>query len=108
MLDSDFLIKNWETVAPKLLSRGASQESLDRFQMLYRERRTAVTEAGKRLADINALSQEIGLRKRSREDVAPLLQKATALKAEVDAFTAIASQKDADFSRSRETFPNLT
>ena len=108
MLDSEFLIKNWDVVAPRLRARGATQEALDCFQLLYTERRLAVTEAGKRLAEINALSQEIGLRKRKGEDAAGLLQKALDLKGEVDTFTATASQKDGEFFHCRSSFPNLT
>ena len=108
MHDSEFLIKNWGVVAPKLRAHGASQEALDCFQTLYRERRNAVTEAGKRLADINALSQEIAQRKRSGAGVTDLLERATILKREVDGFTAIAAQKDREFLSSRGLIPNLT
>src|ERR1039458_8641143 len=108
MHDSEFLIKNLEIVTPKLRTRGASQEVLDRFQNLFGERRNAVTEAEKRLADINALSQDVARRKRSGEDVAGLLERASVLKKEVDAFREVAAQKDRDFLFARAIIPNLT
>jgi seryl-tRNA synthetase len=108
MHDSEFLIKNWETVAPKLRTRGASQEALDSFQRLFSERRNAVTEVEMRLAEINFLSQGIARQKRSGGDVAALVERGTILKRQVDAFRESASQKDRDFLLSRAKIPNLT
>jgi seryl-tRNA synthetase len=108
MHDSEYLIRNWEVLAPRLRSRGASQEALDRFHTLFRERRNAVTEVETRLAEINQLSQEIARVKRSGENADALLERATALKSAVEEFRATAGQKDAEFLNARAVLPNLT
>jgi seryl-tRNA synthetase len=108
MLDSEFLVKNWEVVEPRLRARGASKEALDRFVTLYGGRRRAVTEAESKLAEINALSQEIARRKRSGLGVEDLLEKAAELKAGADEFRALAASADKSFFDARAVLPNLT
>lgn len=63
MLDSGFLFKNWETVAPKLLDRGVTQETLDNFKRLSQEARKSITEAERLKARHNVLSEQVGVLK---------------------------------------------
>jgi seryl-tRNA synthetase len=108
MLDTEFLIKNWETVAPKLQARGASQEALARFRRIYEERKAAITNAEDLKAQINALSQDIALQKRSGQNVKELLTKALNLKSGINQFGSEAALKDKEFRDIRAIFPNLT
>jgi seryl-tRNA synthetase len=108
MLDSEFLLKNWPEVRPKLLARGASEEALDRFMNLILARRKAITFAEAKLSEINQLNQVIAQRKRDGLDAGDLLAKAADLKANVDEFRRLAAAADKGFFDARAVLPNLT
>jgi seryl-tRNA synthetase len=108
MLDTEFLMKNWEVVRPKLLARGASSAALDEFVTIILGRRQAITSAETKLSEINELSQIIAHRKRSGLTVDDLLAKAAELKANVDEFRRLAASADKLFFDARAVLPNLT
>jgi len=108
MHDTGFLIKNWETVEPKLRDRGASDDSLRQFRQVYEERRRAITEAEILKARINALSRQIAQNKRSGQDVKSLMVEGLDLKSELEKFGSEAPSKDREFQQVRAVLPNLT
>jgi seryl-tRNA synthetase len=108
MHDTEFLIKDWEAVEPKLRARGASQDALQQFRRVYDERRHAITEAETLKARINELSQRIAQEKRSGQDVRAMLAQALDLKSDLDKFGSEAPLKDKEFQQVRAILPNLT
>ncbi|MGA3070873.1 MAG: aminoacyl--tRNA ligase-related protein, partial [Terracidiphilus sp.] len=108
MHDTGFLIKNWETVEPRLRARGASEGALQQFRRVYDERRQAITEAEILKSRINALSQQIAQQKRSGQDVKSLLKEGIILKSDLDKFGFEAPSKDREFQQVRAVLPNLT
>jgi seryl-tRNA synthetase len=108
MLDSVFLIKNWETVAPKLLDRGVTQETLDNFKRLHQEGRKAITEAERLKARHNVLSQQVGELKRSGQDIAALMEEIRFLKEQFDKANQDAKERGLEMSLIIVNIPNLT
>lgn len=108
MLDTEYLLKNWEAARPKLLARGASSETLDEFVTIVLGRRQAITLAETKLSEINELNQIIAQRRRDGLEVDDLLAKAAELKANVDEFRKLAASADRLFLDARRLLPNLT
>jgi seryl-tRNA synthetase len=108
MLDSVFLIKNWETAAPKLLGRGVTQETLDNFKRLQQEGRKAITEAERLKARHNVLSQQVGELKKSGKDAAALMEEIHFLKEQFDKANQDAKDRGLEMSAIFVNIPNLT
>ena len=114
MHDTEFLVKNWDVVRPKLLARGVPDDALRGFIRTYNERRAALTDAERVKAQINELSGVIARLKRhkgeqmSALDEAALFATAADLKTKVADFVSKASDKDKSFQDARAALPNLT
>ncbi len=108
MLDSGFLFKNWETVAPKLLDRGVTQETLDNFKRLSQEARKSITEAERLKARHNVLSEQVGVLKKSGQDAAALMEEIRFLKEEFDKADQVARDRGSEMLLIIMNIPNLT
>jgi seryl-tRNA synthetase len=116
MHDTEFLVKNWEIVRPKLIARGASPELLDEFIQTVTDRKAAITQSEQIKAETNQLNQLIAQFKLGKLadaesgvlDEAALLAKAAELKSKVTHFTSLASSNDKKFLDLRSWLPNLT
>ena len=108
MLDSGFLIKNWEIIAPKLLDRGVTQEILDNFKRLSQETRKAITEAERLKARHNLLSEQVGALKKSGQDAAALMEEIRFLKEEFDKADREAKLRAVEMMNIIINIPNLT
>jgi seryl-tRNA synthetase len=108
MHDLQFVRTNLALIEDKLRARGQSPETmLGNFRTLDAERRQRITEAETLKAQRNALSEEVGRRKRAKEDAAALMEHTRELKERIDQLEAAASASDEELRSILASIPNL-
>jgi seryl-tRNA synthetase len=103
MLDLGFVRDNLELVKQKMRDRGFA-ETLGDFENLDRERRSLLTEAERRKANRNKVSDQIASLKKQKQDASSLIAEMKTLGAEIEGFDEQAKALD---DRLRETLRNI-
>ena len=108
MHDLQFVRANLALVEEKLRARGQDTSALlGNFQALDTERRERITEAETLKARRNALSDEVGRRKRAKEDATALMEETRQLKEKLDVLDRSASGLDEELRGILASVPNL-
>jgi seryl-tRNA synthetase len=108
MHDLQFVRANLPLVEEKLRARGQDPAALlGNFAKLDAERRERITEAETLKARRNALSEEVGRKKRAKEDATALMEETRQLKEKLEALDASASATDEQLRGILANIPNL-
>jgi seryl-tRNA synthetase len=108
MHDLQFVRTNLAFIEDKLRARGQNPETmLGNFRTLDAVRRQRITEAETLKAQRNALSEEIGRRKRAKEDASALMDQTRQLKDKIDQLEAAAAASDEELHSILASIPNL-
>ena len=108
MHDLQFVRTNLALVEERLRARGQDPRALlGNFAALDAERRERITEAETLKARRNALSEEVGRKKRAREDATALMDETRQLKEKLEALDASASATDEQLRGILTSIPNL-
>jgi seryl-tRNA synthetase len=108
MHDLQFVRANLALVEEKLRARGQDPAALlGNFAALDAERRERITEAETLKARRNTLSEEVGRRKRAKEDATALMEETRQLKETLEALDASASAMDEQLRGILASIPNL-
>lgn len=108
MHDLQFVRANLALVQERLRARGQEAAALlDNFQTLDAVRRERITEAETLKARRNALSEEVGRRKRAKEDAADLIEETRQIKEKLESLDASASATDDELRGILAGVPNL-
>jgi seryl-tRNA synthetase len=108
MLDLQFVRANLALVEEKLRARGQDPGLLlGDFPRLDAERRERITEAETLKARRNALSEEVGRRKRAKEDASALMEETRQIKERLEALEAAAEAADEAMRGILASIPNL-
>ena len=108
MHDLQFVRTNLALVEEKLRARGQDPAALlGNFAALDAERRERITEAETLKARRNALSEEVGRKKRAKEDATALMEETRQLKEKLEALDASASAVDEQLRGILASIPNL-
>jgi seryl-tRNA synthetase len=108
MHDLQFVRANLAVVEEKLRARGQAPAALlGNFAALDAERRERITEAERLKARRNALSEEVGRRKRAKEDATALMEETRQLKETLEGLDASASAMDGQLRAILASIPNL-
>ncbi|HEY1577257.1 MAG TPA: serine--tRNA ligase [Terracidiphilus sp.] len=108
MHDLQFIRANLPLVQEKLRARGQDPAALlENFTVLDAERRERITEAETLKARRNALSEEVGRKKRTKEDATALMEETRQLKEKLEAIDASASATDERLQAILASIPNL-
>ena len=79
MLDSKIIIKDIEKSKARLATRGKNMDYLEELVTLENNRKAIIAEVEQLKAKRNQLSREIGIAKRQKQDVAPMLNEVSSL-----------------------------
>ena len=108
MHDLQFVRANLALVQERLRARSQDAAALlDNFQTLDAVRRERITEAETLKARRNALSEEVGRRKRAKEDAASLIEETRQIKEKLESLDASASATDEELRGILAGVPNL-
>jgi len=108
MHDLQFVRANLALVEEKLRARGQDPAALlGNFAALDAERRERITEAETLKARRNVLSEEVGRKKRAKEDASALMDETRQLKEKLEALDASASAMDEQLRGILASIPNL-
>jgi seryl-tRNA synthetase len=108
MHDLQFVRANLALVQERLRARGRDAAAhLDNFQALDAERRERITEAETLKARRNALSDEVGRRKRAKEDATELIEETRQIKEKLELLDASATATDEQLRGILAGVPNL-
>jgi seryl-tRNA synthetase len=108
MLDLNFVRSNLGLVEENLRARGLDPQSLlGDFRELDAIRRGRITRAETLKAELNKLSEEVGRRKRAREDATEIIEQTRALKSEMDGLERSAAESDEALRAALVRIPNL-
>jgi seryl-tRNA synthetase len=108
MHDLQFVRANLALVEEKLRARGQDPAALlGNFTALDAERRERITEAEGLKARRNTLSEEVGRKKRAKEDATELIEETRQLKEKLDSLDASASATDEQLRGILASIPNL-
>jgi seryl-tRNA synthetase len=108
MHDLQFVRANLALVEEKLRARGQDPTVLlGNFARLDAERRERITEAETLKARRNVLSEEVGRKKRAKEDASVLMEETRQLKEKLEALDASASDLDERLRGTLASIPNL-
>jgi seryl-tRNA synthetase len=108
MHDLQFVRANLALVEEKLRARGQDPAALlGNFAALDAERRERITEAETLKARRNVLSEEVGRKKRAKEDATALMEETRQLKEKLEALDASASDMDERLRGILASIPNL-
>ena len=108
MHDLQFVRANLALVEEKLRARGQAPAALlGNFTTLDAERRERITEAETLKARRNTLSEEVGRRKRAKEDATALMEETRQLKETLEGLDASASAMDQQLRAILASIPNL-
>jgi seryl-tRNA synthetase len=108
MHDLQFVRTNLALIEDKLRARGQDPETmLGNFRTLDLERRERITDSETLKAQRNALSEEVGRRKRAKEDASALMEQTRQLKDRIDELEAAAVASDEEFRSILASIPNL-
>src|ERR1700748_3913992 len=106
MHDLQFVRANLPLVEAKLRARGQDPTALlGNFAKLDTERRERITEAETLKARRNALSEEVGRKKRAKEDATALMDETRQIKEKLEALDASASATDETLRNSLDNIP---
>ena len=109
MHDLQFVRANLALVEEKLRARGQDPAALlGDFRALDAQRRERITEAETLKARRNTLSEEVGRKKRAKEDATALMEETRELKEKLEALDAAASGLDERLRGILASIPNLT
>ncbi|KAF0249539.1 MAG: seryl-tRNA synthetase [bacterium] len=108
MLSVDFVRNNLEIVKESLKSRNSTL-SLESFENLDKERRSAITERDNLKAKCNRLSEEIGalMKAKQKETAAPKQQEVALAKTRIKELEQLIEEAEAKLSNILLTIPNL-
>jgi seryl-tRNA synthetase len=108
MHDLQFVRANLALVEEKLRARGQDPDVLlGNFTELDAERRERITEAETIKARRNVLSEEVGRKKRAKEDASALMEETRQLKEKLEALDASASAMDEQLRGILASIPNV-
>ncbi len=108
MHDLQFVRANLALVEEKLRARGQDPAALlGNFTRLDAERRERITEAETLKARRNALSEEVGRKKRAKEDATALMEETRQIKEKLEALDASATALDDELRGILANIPNL-
>jgi seryl-tRNA synthetase len=108
MHDLQFVRANLALVEEKLRARGQDPAAvLGNFARLDAERRERITEAEALKARRNTLSEEVGRRKRAKEDASELMEETRQLKEKLEELDTSASATDEQLRGILASIPNL-
>jgi seryl-tRNA synthetase len=108
MHDLQFVRTSLALVEEKLRARGQDPAALlGNFAALDAERRERITEAETLKARRNVLSEEVGRKKRAKEDASALMEETRQLKEKLEALDASASAMDERLRGILASIPNL-
>jgi seryl-tRNA synthetase len=108
MHDLQFVRANLALVEEKLRARGQDPAALlGNFATLDADRRERITEAETLKARRNTLSEEVGRRKRAKEDATALMEETRQLKETLEALDASATAMDEQLRAILASIPNL-
>jgi seryl-tRNA synthetase len=108
MHDLQFVRTNFALIEDRLRARGHDpQAMLGNFRTLDEERRQRITDAETLKAQRNALSEEVGRRKRAKEDASLLMEETRELKEKIDQLVAAAAASDEELRSILASIPNL-
>jgi seryl-tRNA synthetase len=108
MHDLQFVRTNFALIEDRLRARGQDpQAMLGNFRTLDEERRQRITDAETLKAQRNALSEEVGRRKRAKEDASSLMEETRDLKEKIDQLVAAAAASDEELRSILASIPNL-
>ena len=108
MHDLQFVRANLALVEEKLRARGQDPAALlGNFSALDAERRERITEAETLKARRNTLSEEVGRRKRAKEDATALMEETRQLKETLEGLDASAAALDEQLRAILASIPNL-
>ncbi len=108
MHDLQFVRANLALVEEKLRARGQDPVALlGNFSALDAERRERITEAETLKARRNTLSEEVGRRKRAKEDATALMEETRQLKETLEGLDASAAALDEQLRAILASIPNL-
>src|SRR5581483_6393725 len=108
MHDLQFVRANLALVEEKLRARGQDPAALlGNFTNLDGERRERITEAETLKARRNALSEEVGRKKRAKEDATALMEETRQIKEKLEALDASAAALDDELRGILANIPNL-
>lgn len=108
MHDLQFVRTSLPLVEEKLRARGLDPAALlGNFTKLDTERRERITEAETLKARRNALSEEVGRKKRAKEDATALMEETRQIKEKLEALDASASTTDEQLRAILASIPNL-
>ena len=108
MHDLQFVRANLAFIEDKLRARGQDPGAvLGDFRTLDAQRRERITDAETLKAERNALSEEVGRRKRAKEDASALMEQTRQLKDKIDQLEAAAAASDDELRSILASIPNL-
>ena len=109
MLDLKRVLDDIDAVRAAVTAKGEASAlpHLDRLPVLADQRRTAVAEGDALRAQRNALSKEVGQRKRAGEDASNLMAESTRLGERVDALEAAVREADGAIREALLWIPNV-
>ncbi len=108
MHDLQFVRANLALVEEKLRARGQDPAALlGNFTRLDAERRERITEAETLKARRNALSEEVGRKKRAKEDATTLMEETRQIKEKLESLDASATALDDELRAILANIPNL-
>jgi seryl-tRNA synthetase len=108
MHDLQFVRTNFALIEDRLRARGQDpQAMLGNFRTLDEERRQRITDAETLKAQRNALSEEVGRRKRAKEDASSLMEETRDLKEKIDQLVAAAAASEEELRSILASIPNL-
>jgi seryl-tRNA synthetase len=108
MLDLQFVRANLALVEEKLRARGQDPAALlGNFTALDAARRERITEAEALKARRNTLSEEVGRKKRAKEDATALMEETRELKEKLESLDGSASATDEELRGILASIPNL-
>src|SRR5690349_19227141 len=108
MHDLQFVRANLALAQERLRARSQDAAAfLDNFETLDAVRRERITEAETLKARRNALSEEVGRRKRAKEDAADLIEETRQIKDKLESLDASASATDEELRAILAGVPNL-
>ena len=108
MHDLQFVRANLALVEEKLRARGQDPAALlGNFTRLDAERRERITEAETLKARRNALSEEVGRKKRAKEDATTLMEETRQIKEKLESLDASATALDDELRTILANIPNL-
>ena len=106
MLDTKFVRENIDFVREKMLQRG-QEIDLDQFTRLDQERRDILKEVETLRSERNAVSKEIGQKKKQKEDASDLISKMGAVSSRIKELDDLLKETETRFDEFLLIIPNI-